>query len=284
MELYTIHNGNFKLDGGAMFGVVPKKLWSRTNPSDSNNLCPWAMRSLLVEDGDKLILIDCGLGDKQNEKFFSHYNPHGEDSLEKSLKTAGFSKDDITDVFLTHLHFDHVGGAVEWNDSRDGYRPAFKNATFWSNKRHWKWATEPNEREKASFLSENILPLEESGQLKFIDAEENASRIDTYLGFEAFVVNGHTDAQMCPIIEYKGETLVFMADLLPSVGHIPIPYVMGYDTRPMLTLEERTRIFNEAAEKGYHLFLEHDALNEICRLQQTEKGPRLDITLALKDI
>ena len=284
MELYTIHNGNFKLDGGAMFGVVPKKLWSRTNPSDSNNLCPWAMRSLLIENGDKLILIDCGLGDKQNEKFFSHYHPHGLDSLEKSLKTAGFSKDDITDVFLTHLHFDHVGGAVEWNDSRDGYRPAFKNATFWSNKRHWKWATEPNEREKASFLSENILPLEESGQLKFIDAEENASRIDTYLGFEAFVVNGHTDAQMCPIIEYKGETLVFMADLLPSVGHIPIPYVMGYDTRPMLTLEERTRIFNEAAEKGYHLFLEHDALNEICRLQQTEKGPRLDITLALKDI
>ena len=215
MELYTIHNGNFKLDGGAMFGVVPKKLWSRTNPSDSNNLCLWAMRSLLIENGDKLILIDCGLGDKQNEKFFSHYHPHGEDSLEKSLKTAGFSKDDITDVFLTHLHFDHVGGAVEWNDSRDGYRPAFKNATFWSNKRHWKWATEPNAREKASFLSENILPLEESGQLKFIDAEENASRIDTGLGFDAFVVNGHTDAQMCPIIQHKGETLVFMADLLP---------------------------------------------------------------------
>ena len=267
-----------------MFGVVPKKLWSRTNPSDSNNLCPWAMRSLLIENGDKLILIDCGLGDKQNEKFFSHYNPHGEDSLEKSLKTAGFSKDDITDVFLTHLHFDHVGGAVEWNDSRDGYRPAFKNATFWSNKRHWKWATEPNAREKASFLSENILPLEESGQLKFIDAEEHASRIDTGLGFEAFVVNGHTDAQMCPIIQHKGETLVFMADLLPSVGHIPIPYVMGYDTRPMLTLEERTRIFNEAADNGYHLFLEHDASNEICTLQQTEKGPRLDRTLSLNDM
>ena len=284
MELYTIHNGNFKLDGGAMFGVVPKQLWSRTNPSDSNNLCPWAMRSLLIKNVDKLILIDCGLGDKQNEKFFSHYHPHGEDSLEKSLKTAGFSKDDITDVFLTHLHFDHVGGAVEWNDSRDGYRPAFKNATFWSNKRHWKWATEPNAREKASFLSENILPLEESGQLKFIDAEEHASRIDTGLGFEAFVVNGHTDAQMCPIIHHKGETLVFMADLLPSVGHIPIPYVMGYDTRPMLTLEERTRIFNEAADNGYHLFLEHDASNEICTLQQTEKGPRLDRTLSLYDM
>ncbi len=267
-----------------MFGVVPKNLWSRTNPSDSNNLCPWAMRSLLVENGEKLILIDCGLGDKQNEKFFSHYYPHGEDSLEKSLKTVGFSKDDITDVFLTHLHFDHVGGAVEWNDSQDGYRPAFKNATFWSNKRHWKWATEPNERERASFLSENILPLEESGQLKFINAEKNASRIDTGLGFEAFVVNGHTEAQMCPIIQHKGETLVFMADLLPSVGHIPIPYVMGYDTRPMLTLEERIRIFNEAADKGYHLFLEHDASNEICTLQQTEKGPRLDRTLSLNDL
>ena len=284
MELYTIHNGNFKLDGGAMFGVVPKKLWSRTNPSDSNNLCPWAMRSLLIENGDKLILIDCGLGDKQNEKFFSHYHPHGEDSLEKSLATAGFSMDDITDVFLTHLHFDHVGGAVEWNDTRDGYRPAFKNATFWSNKRHWKWATEPNVREKASFLSENILPLEESGQLKFIDASEDAQRISTGLGFDAFVVNGHTDAQMCPIIEHKGETLVFMADLLPSTGHIPIPYVMGYDTRPMLTLDERKRIFNEAADKGYHLFLEHDAANEICTLQQTEKGPRLDRVLSLKDM
>ena len=284
MELYTIHNGNFKLDGGAMFGVVPKKLWSRTNPSDSNNLCPWAMRSLLIENGDRLILIDCGLGDKQNEKFFSHYHPHGDDSLEKSLATAGFSMDDITDVFLTHLHFDHVGGAVEWNDTRDGYRPAFKNATFWSNKRHWKWATEPNAREKASFLSENILPLEESGQLKFIDASEDAQRISTGLGFDAFVVNGHTDAQMCPIIEHKGETLVFMADLLPSTGHIPIPYVMGYDTRPMLTLDERKRIFNEAADKGYHLFLEHDAANEICTLQQTEKGPRLDRVLSLKDM
>ena len=284
MELYTIHNGNFKLDGGAMFGVVPKKLWERTNPADSNNLCPWAMRSLLIENGDKLILIDCGLGDKQNEKFFSHYHPHGDDSLEKSLKTAGFSKNDITDVFLTHLHFDHVGGAVEWNENRDGYRPAFKNATFWSNRRHWNWATNPNARERASFLSENIIPLEESGQLKFIDAAEDAKRIETGLGFDAFVVNGHTDAQMCPIIEYKDETLVFMADLLPSIGHIPIPYVMGYDTRPILTLDERKRIFTEAADKGYHLFLEHDAANEVCTLQHTEKGPRLDKVILLKDM
>jgi len=275
MKLHTIHNGNFKLDGGAMFGVVPKKLWSRTNPSDSNNLCPWAMRSLLIEDGDKLILIDCGLGDKQSEKFFGHYHPHGNDSLDKSLASAGFSKDDITDVFLTHLHFDHVGGAVEWNESRNGYRPSFKNAIYWTNDRHWKWATEPNDREKASFLSENIIPLQESGQLKFIKASENDLRISTGLGFDAFIVNGHTDAQMCPIIKMGSETLVFMADLLPSTGHIPIPYVMGYDTRPLLTLDERTRIFNEAADNGYHLFLEHDASNEICILEQTEKGPRL---------
>ena len=284
MQLHTIHNGNFKLDGGAMFGVVPKKLWSRTNPADSNNLCPWAMRSLLIEDGDKLILIDCGLGDKQSERFFRHYHPHGDDSLEKSISTAGFSLDDITDVFLTHLHFDHVGGAVEWNDARDGYRPSFKNAIYWSNSRHWKWATEPNARERASFLSENILPLQESGQLNFVDASDDDLRVNTGLGFDAFVVNGHTDAQMCPIINLGDTTIVFMADLLPSVGHIPIPYVMGYDTRPLLTLEERSRIFNEAADKGYHLFLEHDADNEVCTLMQTEKGPRLDRVMKLSEL
>ena len=267
-----------------MFGVVPKKLWSRTNPADSNNLCPWAMRSLLIEDGDRLVLIDCGLGDKQSEKFFGHYHPHGDDSLEKSLANAGFSRDDITDVFLTHLHFDHVGGAVEWNDSRSGYRPSFKKATYWSNSRHWKWATEPNPRERASFLKENIMPLQQSGQLKFIDAADDDLRISTGLGFDAFVVNGHTDAQMCPIITIGDKTLVFMADLLPSVGHIPLPYVMGYDTRPLLTLEERGRIFNEAADKGYHLFLEHDAANEVCTLLQTEKGPRLDQVMKLGEI
>jgi len=283
MKLHTIHNGNFKLDGGAMFGVVPKKLWSRTNPADSNNLCPWAMRSLLIEDGDKLTLIDCGLGDKQSEKFFGHYHPHGDDSLDKSLASAGFSKDDITDVFLTHLHFDHVGGAVEWNDSRNGYRPSFKNATYWTNDRHWKWATEPNYREKASFLTENIIPLQESGQLKYITAGADDLRISTGLGFDTFIVNGHTDAQMCPIIKIGGETLVFMADLLPSTGHIPISYVMGYDTRPLLTLDERARIFNEAADKGYHLFLEHDAANEICLLKQTEKGPRLARVTSLQE-
>ena len=275
MTLHPIHTGNFKLDGGAMFGVVPKGLWERTNPADEKNLCTWAMRSLLVEDGDRLILIDTGIGNKQSEKFFSHYYLHGDHSLDASLAIKGFSRDQITDVFLTHLHFDHVGGAVQRNKDRTGYEPAFKNATYWTNERHWNWAIKPNARERASFLSENILPLQESGQLKFIVAPENQHRISTGLGFDAFVVNGHTDAQMCPILEYKGKKLVFMADLLPSTGHIPLPYVMGYDTRPLLTLDERKRIFTEAAENGYHLFLEHDAYNEVCTLEMTEKGPRL---------
>jgi len=275
MTLHPIHTGNFKLDGGAMFGVVPKGLWERTNPADEKNLCTWAMRSLLIEDGDRLILIDTGIGNKQSEKFFSHYYLHGDHSLDASLAIKGFSRDQITDVFLTHLHFDHVGGAVQWNKDRTGYEPAFKNATYWTNERHWNWAIKPNARERASFLSENILPLQESGQLKFIVAPENQRRISTGLGFDAFVVNGHTDAQMCPILEYKGKTLVFMADLLPSTGHVPLPYVMGYDTRPLLTLDERKRIFTEAAENGYHLFLEHDAYNEVCTLEMTEKGPRL---------
>ena len=266
MNLYPIHTGNFKLDGGAMFGVVPKGLWERTNPADERNLCTWAMRSLLIENGDQLILVDTGIGNKQSEKFFSHYFLHGDYSLDASLAVHGFNRDDITDVFLTHLHFDHVGGAVQWNADHTGYEPAFKNANYWTNERHWNWATKPNARERASFLSENILPLEESGQLKFIDAPENEHRVSTPLGFDVFVVNGHTDAQMCPILPYKGQTVVFMADLLPSTGHIPLPYVMGYDTRPLLTLDERTRIFTEAAEKGYHLFLEHDAYNEVCTL------------------
>ena len=275
MTLHPIHTGHFKLDGGAMFGVVPKGLWERTNPADEKNLCTWAMRSLLIENGDRLILIDTGIGNKQSEKFFSHYYLHGDHSLDASLATLGYNRNQITDVFLTHLHFDHVGGAVQWNKDRSGYEPAFKNATYWTNERHWNWAIKPNARERASFLSENILPLQESGQLKFIAAPENQHRISTGLGFDAFIVNGHTDAQMCPIIEHKGKTLVFMADLLPSTGHIPLPYVMGYDTRPLLTLDERTRIFTEAAENGYHLFLEHDAYNEVCTLQMTEKGPRL---------
>ena len=264
-----------------MFGVVPKVLWGETNPSDEKNLCTWAMRSLLIEDGNRLVLIDTGIGAKQDHNFFRHYYLHGDDELEGNLKKMGFKPDDITDVFLTHLHFDHVGGAVK--RTGDHFIPTFKNAKYWTNRRHWEWATNPNPREKASFLSENILPLRESGQLNFIEVPEEKTRIKTDLGFEAFVVNGHTDAQMCPIISYKGETIVFMADLLPSVGHIPLPYVMGYDTRPLLTLEEKTSILTEAAKNGYRLFLEHDPLFETCVLEASDRGPRLSSTRKLND-
>jgi len=275
MKLYTINTGYFKLDGGAMFGVVPKSLWQRTNPADENNMCTWAMRSLLIEDGKRLILIDTGIGQKQDDKFFSHYFLHGNTSLDSELQKHGFNRDDITDVFLTHLHFDHCGGAIQWNADRTGFEPAFKNAHFWSNMRHWQWATVPNPREKASFIKENIQPIQQSGQLNFIDVAHDSFIVSTGLGFDAFVVNGHTDAQMCPIIKMEDKTIVFMADLLPSTGHIPLPYVMGYDTRPLITLTEKEKVLNLAAEEGYYLFLEHDSVNEMCRVQHTEKGIRL---------
>lgn len=276
MKLHPIHTGNFMLDGGAMFGVVPKSLWQRTNPADENNMCNWAMRCLLVEDGDRLTLIDTGIGNKQNDKFFSYYYLNGNHTLDNSLAELGFHRNDITDVFLTHLHFDHCGGSIEWNDDKSGYRPAFPNAHFWSNDRHWKWATEPNAREKASFLKENIQPIQESGQLQFVPTPEHGKDIvSTPLGFDVFFANGHTDAQMIPLIEYKGRTVAFMADLLPSVGHIPLPYVMGYDTRPLLTLGEKKRFLDRAADEEYVLFLEHDSVNECCTVQQTEKGVRL---------
>ncbi len=275
MKIYPINTGNFKLDGGAMFGVVPKSLWQRTNPADENNLCSWAMRCLLVEDGNKLTLIDCGLGDKQSEKFFGFYFLHGDDSLDKSLAAHGFHRNDVTDVFLTHLHFDHCGGAIQWNKDRTGYEPAFKNANFYSNQRHWQWATVPNQREKASFLKENILPMQESGQLQFVPVPESEFIVPTALGFDTVVVNGHTDAQMCPIITYKGKKIVFVADLLPSTGHIPLPYVMGYDTRPLLTMNEKEQFLNMAADQELILFLEHDSVNEACTVQHSEKGVRL---------
>ena len=277
MKLYPIESGNFKLDGGAMFGVVPKSLWNRTNPADSNNMIDMAARCLLIEDGDKLTLIDTGMGDKQSEKFFGYYYPWGEHSIDKSLKKYGFHRDDITDVFLTHLHFDHVGGAIQWNKDKTGYEPAFKNAKFWSNKEHWKWATEPNAREKASFLPENILPMEESGQLHFLNRKENEIFTAAQeFNFGVLFVDGHTDKQMIPHIKYKDKTLVFMADLLPTAGHIPLPYVMGYDTRPLLTLSEKEKFLKKAADEKYYLFLEHDAHNEIITLKNTEKGVRLD--------
>ena len=279
MQLYTINTGYFKLDGGAMFGVVPKKLWSRTNPPDENNLCSWAMRSLLIEDGDRLILIDNGIGDKQNEKFFSYYHLHGDDSLEKSLDMYGFSCDDITDVFLTHLHFDHCGGSVKWNHDRTKFELTFKNAKYWTNKQHWDWAINPNDREKASFLKENLLPIQESGHLNFVEKEASL-----FPNFKTIFVHGHTESQMIPHIQYRSQTLVFMADLLPSTGHIPLPYVMGYDTRPLLTLSEKGKFLQEAVDNQYILFLEHDNYNECCTVKHTEKGVRLDEVFRLKDI
>lgn len=279
MKLHTINTGLFKLDGGAMFGVVPKAIWQKTNPADANNLCTWAMRCLLIEDGNKLILVDTGIGNKQDEKFFSHYYLHGDDSMEKSLGSLGFSLADITDVFLTHLHFDHVGGAVVRNE--DKLSPAFKNATYWSNKKHWQWAVEPNAREKASFLKENILPIHESGQLKFIDETEN---IEWQKDINISFAYGHTDAMMLPKIRYKGKTLVYMADLLPSVGHLPIPYVMAYDMFPLKTLTEKQAFLEEAVDQGYILYLEHDPVNECCTLQRTEKGIRVAETFKLSDL
>jgi glyoxylase-like metal-dependent hydrolase (beta-lactamase superfamily II) len=274
MQLYPIHTGLFKLDGGAMFGVVPKSLWSKVHPADENNLCTWAMRCLLIEDGDKLILVDNGIGDKQDARFFSHYYLHGDDTLDKSLAAHGFHRDDITDVLLTHLHFDHCGGSIV----RVGDRlvPAFKNATYWSHSRHWKWATAPNDREKASFLKENILPIQESGQLRFVDVEKGAGQAGGVItpGLDVRLVFGHTDAMMLPQVVYKGRTLVFMADLLPSVGHFPIPYVMAYDMFPLTTLNEKKSFLEEAAAGNYVLFFEHDPLNECCVAEQTEKGIR----------
>lgn len=284
MKLYPINAGNFKLDGGAMFGVVPKSLWQRTNPADANNMIDIAARCLLIEDGDRLILIDTGMGDKQSDKFFGYYHLWGNDTIDASLATCGFHRNDITDVFMTHLHFDHCGGSVQWNANKTGYELAFKNAQFWSNQDHWSWATTPNNREKASFLKENILPMEDSGQLKFIALPTESILKDSELGFDIFFANGHTDKQMIPIIHYKGQTICFMADLLPTAGHLPIPFVMGYDTRPLLTLDEKAAFLTMAADHNYLLFLEHDAHNEIITVQHTEKGVRLKEVLRCNDI
>jgi len=281
MNLHVINTGFFKLDGGAMFGVVPKSLWQRTNPADEKNLCTWAMRSLLIEDGNQLILIDNGIGNKQDAKFFSHYYLHGEATLDGSLNQAGFQASDVSDMFLTHLHFDHCGGGVDYvGDQKDQLELHFKHAKYWSNADHWHWATQPNPREKASFLKENILPMQESGHLSFVELGAQS----TFSQFDIITVDGHTDKQMLPKIKYKDKTIVFMADLLPSVGHIPLPYVMGYDTRPLKTLGEKEAFLKEAAENEYILFLEHDPINECCTVKQTEKGVRLDRTFALKEI
>ncbi len=278
MKLHTINTGLFKLDGGAMFGVVPKTIWNKTNPADESNLCTLAMRCLLVEDEGKLILIDTGIGNKQSEKFFSHYFLHGDGSLAQSLHDLGFHPDDITDVFLTHLHLDHVGGAVVRENKN--LVPTFKNATYWSNEKHWNWAINPNEREKASFLKENILPIRESGHLRFIDPDD-ASFTDTISVRFAF---GHTEAIMLPQIKYKNQTLVFVADLIPTIGHIPLPYIPAYDMFPLQTLIEKKAFLEEAADQNYILFLEHDPENECCTIKRTEKGIRLKENFKLSDI
>lgn len=284
MKLYPIETGNFKLDGGAMFGVVPKTIWNKTNPADANNLIDIAARCLLIDEGNRLILIDTGMGNKQSDKFFGYYSLWGSHSLDKSLAKYGFHRDDITDVFMTHLHFDHCGGSVQWNKDKTGYEPAFKNAKFWTNENHWEWATKPNPREKASFLSENILPMQESGQLHFIQRPEGDFLEKSELGFGIFFVDGHTEKQMIPHIHYKGKTIVFCADLLATAGHIPIPYVMGYDTRPLLTMPEKTKLLTTAANQEYYLFLEHDAHNEIVTVAQTEKGVRLQQVYSCDEI
>lgn len=276
MKIYPIETGSFKLDGGAMFGVVPKSLWSRTNPADENNLCTWAMRCMLIEDGERLILIDNGIGEKQSEKFFSHYYLHGSATLEDSITKLGFGLDEITDVFLTHLHFDHCGGGIKWNRDKTKFEATFKNANYWTNRKHWKWATEPNAREKASFLKENLMPMQELGQLKFVE--------DGFDAFEIFYANGHTDAQMIPLIDYQGKKLAFMADLLPSAGHVPLPYVMGYDTRPLLTLDEKKLFLGRCADEEIFMFMEHDATNEIITVQNTEKGVRFKESFQFNEV
>ena len=271
MKLYSINTGFFKLDGGAMFGVVPKSIWTKLNPSDENNLCSWALRCLLIEDEGRLILIDNGIGDKQDAKFFGHYYLHGDETLDSSLAKYGFHRDDITDVILSHLHFDHCGGSI--NKEGDKLVPAFKNAVYWSNERHWKWATEPNDREKASFLSENILPIKSSGQLKMVPMPEwNTSEFSPNI--DVRFVHGHTDAMMIPQIRYKDKTVVFMADLLPAAAHIPLPYIMAYDMFPLTTLQEKKTFLHEAQENEYVLFFEHDPQNECCVLQKTDRGIR----------
>jgi glyoxylase-like metal-dependent hydrolase (beta-lactamase superfamily II) len=284
MKLYPIETGNFKLDGGAMFGVVPKTIWNKTNPADDNNLIDIAARCLLIEDRNRLILIDTGMGNKQSDKFFGYYSLWGSHSLDKSLAKYGFHRDDITDVFMTHLHFDHCGGSIQWNKDRTGYEPAFKNAAFWSNKNHWQWATEPNVREKASFLKENIIPMQESGQLRFIQRPEEDYLVKSELGFGILFVDGHTEKQMIPHLQYQDKTIVFCADLLATAGHIPVPYVMGYDTRPLLTMPEKTKFMNLAAENNYYLFLQHDAHNEIITVEKTERGVRLKDVFSADEI
>jgi len=282
MNLYPVNAGNFKLDGGAMFGAVPKTIWNKTNPADQNNLIDIAARCLLIEDGKRLILIDSGMGNKQSKKFFSYYSLWGEDTLERSIKNVGFSIDDVTDVFFTHLHFDHCGGAIKRSGS--GFEPVFKNAIYWTNRKHWDWAINPNKREVASFLKENLLPIEETGSLNFIATPCDQFSFVDELGFEVFYADGHTEKQMLPIISHKGQKIAFAGDLIPTAGHVPLPYVMGYDVRPLTTLKEKDLFLNYAADNNVLLLLEHDSVNEAVSLKRTEKGVRVNQTLKCDEI
>ncbi len=284
MKIYPIEAGNFKLDGGAMFGVVPKSLWEKTNPADANNMIDMATRCLLIENGDRLILVDAGMGDKQSEKFFSYYYRWGEYELVSSIKKAGFSCDEVTDVFFTHLHFDHCGGGTIRDKSGSFYRPLFKRARYWSNENHWLWAKSPNVREKASFLNENLAPIESSGALSYVAQHNSGFAFKKELGFDVLFVDGHTEKQMIPKISYKNKSIVFAADLIPTLGHLPVPYIMGYDIRPLVSMSEKALLLKEAVEKNYYLFLEHDAHNEIITLKNTEKGVRLDKTFSFNEL
>jgi glyoxylase-like metal-dependent hydrolase (beta-lactamase superfamily II) len=284
MKIYPIETGNFKLDGGAMFGVVPKSLWSRSKQADENNMCSWSMRCMLVDYGDRLVLIDTGMGDKQSEKFFSYYYLFGEDTLQKSITSLGYGLDEVTDVVLTHLHFDHCGGAVSLDRSKDRYYTTFPNATYWSCEEHWNWAVSPNDREKASFLKENMLPIQEAGQLKFVKRNGRWSEGELFPGFKIFFADGHTESQMIPYIEYEGKTLIYAADLMPSAAHIPMPYIMGYDVRPLATLEDKKIFLDSAAKNDHIIFLEHDIDHECIRVHETEKGIRVKDTHAFAEL
>ena len=277
MNVFTVETGNFKLDGGAMFGVVPRVIWEKTNPADSNNYCNWAMRCMLIEDGNRLILVDTGIGDKQDEKFFSHFHLNGNATLEKSLHSLGFHCNDITDVLITHLHFDHVGGAVRKEGEK--FALTFPNAKYWSNQKHWEWAIQPNDREKASFLTENILPIQELGHLNFIKEGNELGK-----NIELLMVDGHTEQQMIPIVNYKGRKVAFCADLIPSVGHLKLPYIPSYDVRPLVTMQEKASFLEQALKDNYVLFFEHDAYNECCTVKKGERGLKLNSVFNLNEL